>query len=119
MTIDVTGAGDIVWRGPPRLIERYVRASVDIPGGSVEVGVQYEQTDALRLIRDDIRDAVGEVVLLMNGDGLIEQDAPWLTAELERRIVEKWPNRGWFAELWCADECLTQVYAPCGMPRSA
>ena len=100
---------------PP--IERYVRASIDVPGGSVEVGVQYHHGERLPTMRQTIRQAVGEATLLLKGAPLTDMDASYITGELERSIDTRWPDRGWFVELWCGEQCLTQVYAPCGMPR--
>ncbi len=106
-----------------RPIERYVRCSVEIPGGSVEVGVQ--RLDFAHPDRETIRRLVHAAWLLVRVGDLgsplrrlsPEEEFDRLSQQLELDIGRMWPDRGWFVEVWNETEALTQVYAPCGMPR--
>lgn len=96
-----------------RPVERYARASVAIAMGSIEVGVQWlapatreADRNMARTIIESAEDALGAGAT-----------ADALTDEIERRFSATWPDRGWFIEVWNEREALTQVYAPCGMPR--
>lgn len=119
--IDIPGDHEIVWRGPRPPVERYVRASVDIPGGSVEVGIGYRDGKP-DIDRDTIRKLVHSCYfkskLADDWRGEIEYLATALTPMLERDIAFVWPGRAWFFEVWSATEALTQVYQPYGVPRS-
>lgn len=119
----VVGLGEFVptpYRATPST-ERYVRASVDIDGGSVEVGMQYERGDGFDLarLREQLRATVRRSAReALRGGALTEQNADALTEGIELMIRAVLPDgHGWFVEVWNAQEALTQVYAPCGMPR--
>jgi hypothetical protein len=102
---------------PPddRPIEHYVRASVDIALGSVEVGVQWFNPATRDIDRNTARAIIESVDDSLGASATADS----LTDEIERRFILNWPDRGWFIEVWNKHEALTQVYAPCGMPRSA
>lgn len=100
-------------------IERYVRCSVEIIGtkrrvvGSIEAGLLVTPDSDHRALRDQLRSVLGDALAFDGGRG----DADDLTQTLENFIVDRWPDRAWFVEVWNEDEALTQVYAPHGMPR--
>lgn len=101
---------------PP--IERYMRCSVEIPGGSVEVGLSYETTPDVD--REDLRRVVLDECAAIDHEessATVEQLADVLTLLLECEFSSRWPNRAWFVEVWNDSEALTQVYQPYGMPR--
>ena len=103
-------------------IESYLRATVIVPGGSIEAGLQRRRGEPLHWLRGRLRDVVAERSLVLNGDPLDEDNGQRLTDALDIAMDEEWPDRAWFVELWIADasgsgECLTQVYAPFGMPH--
>lgn len=109
---------------PP--VERYVRASVDIPGGSIELGYQYDldangRTDtrgtaACRAALRGFADRAARHTL--QGRDLTEVLADELTDALSDSIAAVTaPGIGWFVEVWNEREALTRVYAPCGMPK--
>ena len=95
-------------------IERYVRCSVDVSGGSVEAGVEYRAAEATGEIRRLLR----KLIEVAAGDGpLTEQRVDMITRSLEMAMSCAFQGRAWFVEIWNAHEALTQVYAPYGMPR--
>lgn len=103
-------------------IESYVRATVVVPGGSIEAGLQRRNGEWLQPLRAKLRGIVEGQAFVLNGDALNEENGEALTDRLDRAMANEWPDRGWFVELWIADaggdgECLSQVYAPFGMPR--
>ena len=118
----------------PAPIERYVRCSVMLYGapridgfrwvregvGSIEVGLQYD--DPPSAYRSKLRE-VTEVAARVLGDRALDVNtADEITRDLDARIVGLWgADRGRFIEVWTgagdAAEALTQIYAPCGMPR--
>jgi len=101
----------------PAPIERYVRCSVMLYGapridgfrwvregvGSIEVGLQYDDTPSA--YRSKLRE-VTEVAARVLGDRALDVN----TAD-RGRFIEVWTGAG------DAAEALTQIYAPCGMPR--
>ena len=103
---------------PTRQVERYVRCSIDVivskrrDVGSIAAGLQVEPTDVPAVLRTDFRAGIDYVRALARND-----DFDQLTSMLEDHITARWPGRAWFVEVWSEDECLTQVYAPYGMPR--
>lgn len=99
-----------------RPVESYVRMTVEVPGGSVEVGLQRQLGEPMRLLRSEIRRLVEESALILNGEALNEDNGRELTDLLEVRFRSVWPARAWFLELWLGEEALSQVYAPWGMP---
>lgn len=109
-----------------RPIERYVRATVEIPGskgridGSIEIGLHRERHEQPSWYRNALIE-VGEVaVRLLRGRPLDEDTADEITEDLDARIVGLWGDRPRFIEIWrgtgTAEEALSQVYAPHGMP---
>lgn len=102
---------------PP--IERYVRASVDVKGGSVELGVQYFDGEDINAMRELALALVSAAVYQSAlGDTLTPDIADYLTTTLDDHIVSNWGDRGRFIEVWNATSALTQVYVPCGMPMN-
>lgn len=99
---------------PP--IERYVRCSVDLPGGSLELGLFYNRGEPLRGLSDKLGELATKAARVVDGPITLEI-AEMLSAELEANIVAQWGDRAWFLEVWNADSALTQIYAPHGMPR--
>lgn len=105
-------------------IESYLRATIAIPGGSIEAGLQRRPGEPLRWLRGRLHDVIAERSLMLNGEPLNENNGQRLTDDLDIVMAETWPERAWFVELWLAGdgdgdgEALTQVYAPYGMPRS-
>lgn len=107
---------------PP--IERYIRCSVDIPSGSVEVGLQREPPTGNE--RVTIRQLVHVAYMRsLTVGGLdeprwstMEEFADIITPDLEKSFSQVWPDRAWFVEIWNETEALSQVYQPYGMPRS-
>jgi hypothetical protein len=102
-----------------RRIERYLRASVEIPDGSVEIGL--EITDG-KTTRESLRHVVHmaylqarSIVEWTNAEEFADSLAPVL--EVSMRSV--WPDRAWFVEIWDEKQALTQVYSPYGMPITA
>lgn len=105
-------------RLPP--VERYVRTSVEIAHGSLEVGVQYFDGEDV----DHMRGCIHEWARMTSAwkgaiaGTLTAADADRMTRWLDERLVSAYGDeRGRFIEVWNATEALTQVYAPCGMPR--
>lgn len=108
----------VVPRPPSRSdIERYLRATVTIPGGSIEAGVQRSLGEPLTLLRAELTRALGDEALALNGDDVTDGSAGRLIDAIEERIAEMWPARAWFVEIWQADEAVCQVYTPYRMPR--
>jgi|SRR6185295_2003752 len=100
-----------------RVIERYLRATITIPGGSIEAGMQRTRGEPLTLLRAELARIIADEVLTLNGDDVDDESAGRLIDAIEERISETWPARAWFVEVWQADEAVCQVYAPYGMPR--
>jgi hypothetical protein len=103
---------------PP--IERYVLATVDIPGGQIFAGLAYEEGEALAPMRKALADYAGYAAEVMRkkGDKLDEDVADALTEATRINVEERWPGRPWFVEIWNEREALTQTYAPYGRPRA-
>jgi hypothetical protein len=101
---------------PP--IERYLRVTVEIPGGSIEAGLERSRGEPLHHLRVELARMIADATLVLNGDGITDDSAAPIIDDLEDCIQAAWPSRAWFAEVWQADECLSQVYAPYGMPRA-
>lgn len=97
-------------------IERYLRVTIDIPGGSIEAGMQRTRGEPLTLLRAELARVLIDQALTLNGDDVTDETAGRLIDAIEDRISQLWPGRAWFAEIWQADEALSQVYAPYGMP---
>jgi len=111
---------DRVWRSRPRSlppIERYLRATVVIPGGSIEAGMQRSRGEPLRLLRSELARVIADEALVLNGEDIDDDNAGPLIDRIEERISAIWPARAWFIEIWQADEAVCQVYAPYGTPR--
>ncbi len=102
-----------------RPIERYARATVVVPGGSIEAGVERQRGEPVRLIRAELARLLGEEFRALTCHEIGDECAAPLIDALEARLDAIWPARAWFIELWQADECLTQVYAPWGMPKES
>jgi hypothetical protein len=118
-------------------IERYVRASIEIcdqvveqPNGvrweggdvvgSIELGIWYEPGSSIRpQLRDGLREVARAALVKVRprGGPLDEEQADRLTDVLEQALA-RGDAPAWFIEVWNADEALSQVYAPYGMPRS-
>jgi hypothetical protein len=101
-------------RRPP--VERYVRASVEIPGGSIEVGVQYQLGESTDDLRRRVRELVQQTASSKAAKPLTDAGVDDVTHDLELRFEATWPTLAWFVEVWNETEALTQVYAPRGMP---
>jgi hypothetical protein len=100
---------------PP--VERYLRATIAIPGGSIEAGMQRARGEPLTLLRSELQRIIGDEALILNGSDVDDEIAGRLIDAIEERIAETWPTRAWFVEIWDAESALSQVYAPYGMPR--
>ena len=98
---------------PP--IERYIRCSVDIPGGSIEVGLQHCPNVSREFVRAVVRDAYFRATAMTDLE--FSELADLLTNFLEHDFASTWPTRAWFVEIWNEREALSQVYQPYGMPR--
>ena len=102
---------------PP--IERYLRCSVEIPDGSVEMGLEVTGLADRQETRTVLRAIATMAYMrarLQGGWATTEELADVITPDLEANMDEMWPNRPWFVEVWSSAEALTQVYAPLGMP---
>ena len=109
-----------------RPIERYVRCSVEIHAnhgcdvvGSIELGSLVEHSSWLRSeMREALREIGRHAIAVVRPDGgeFTESQADQLTDVIERAMIDGGVE-AWFVEVWSATEALTQVYAPCGMPR--
>jgi hypothetical protein len=108
-----------MWHARPP-IERYVLATVDIPGGQVFAGLGYERGELVAGKREHLigivsvhasRDAVG-------GDPVTVGSADDLSQRIERDLSLTFQDRAWFVEIWNEREALTQTYAPWGRPRT-
>lgn len=116
--------------GMGETIERYVRCSVDVMAkltgpvtelwgntrtvktGSIEGGLQLLRGESPGSLREESRAGLDYVRAMFD-----KADFDTLSQMLEEHIAARWPGRGWFVEVWNIDECVSQVYAPCGMPR--
>lgn len=108
--------------GMGETIERYVRCSVDVTVagpllgrfrlGSIEGGLQLLGGESPGPLREEFRAGLDYVRAMFD-----MADFDTLSRVLEEHVVARWPGRGWFVEVWNIDECVSQVYAPCGMPR--
>lgn len=92
------------------LTERYAGATVAIPGGSVELGIQRERGEPINGLRASVRSVVEAYALVLNGDDVTEDSAAALSDAIDAALSSAWPDRAWFVEIWNADERLTQVY---------
>jgi hypothetical protein len=114
------GRGGVSGGGPVRPIERYARCSVDIPGGSVELGVAYERNEFFSLpqMRASMIALVRRAVAQdLDYYDVGDHNADRLSEGIETSIRAVMPDgHAWFVEVWNATECLTQVYQPYGMP---
>ena len=97
-------------RPPAALTELYAGATVEIPGGSIELGLQRGRGEQIALKRSEAKRICAEEALVLNGDDVTEDSAARLTDRLAERFAATWPRRAWFLEVWCASERLTQVY---------
>jgi hypothetical protein len=102
------------WRPPVQgrhtLTERYAGATIDIPGGTVELGLQRSCGEPIAPARALMRHVVEECALVLNGDDITEATAPSLSDRIDATFGDRWPDRAWFVEIWDAKERLTQVY---------
>lgn len=100
---------------PVRPVEHYVRTSVGIYGGSVEAGIWYEPGEPTAPLRSKLREVIETAALgvSLRGEGSVR-----CSARIEQSLGQLWPGRPFFVEIWNEHDGLTQVYAPCGMPRS-
>lgn len=115
---EITGLGVFaIEPGPARMVERYLRVSIEVPGGSIEAGLQRAAGEPLALLRAELHRLLESEALVLNGDDITDDNAAPLIDAIDQRIAATWPARAWFVEIWQADECLSQVYAPYGMPR--
>jgi hypothetical protein len=105
---------------PP--VERYVLATVDIPGGQVFAGLGYEIAagDDVAEIRRRARYIIEDLgaVLGESKRSLDETSAAQLSDFLAEDFTRKFRGRPWFVEVWNEREALTQTYAPWGRPRT-
>lgn len=95
---------------PVTLTERYAGATVDIPGGTIELGLQRNRGEPIALKRAEMKRIVAEEALVLNGDDINEDSAARLSDRLDARFSETWPDRAFWVEIWRAEERLTQVY---------
>jgi hypothetical protein len=92
------------------ITERYAGATVDIPGGSVELGIQRGRGEPVTQLRAHAKDIVTTCALILNGDNVSEDTAADLSDRIDTLFAEAWPDRAWFIEIWNANDRLTQVY---------
>lgn len=92
------------------VIERYAGATVDIPGGSIELGLQREAGEPVSDKRAEMRRICDEEALVLNGDDINDGFAAVLSDRIDARFSAVWPGLAWFIEIWNARERLTQVY---------
>jgi hypothetical protein len=111
----VSGEATVRWMPP---VERYAGLTVDIPGGSIELGLERDRGESVIAKRAEMRRICEEEALVLNGDGVSEDSAAELSDSIDARFRERWPGLSWFVEIWNERERLTQVYAPRGMPRT-
>jgi hypothetical protein len=115
------GPGEIrIGERPP--IERYVLATVDIPGGQVFAGLGYEVSagDDVAEIRRRARYIIEDLgaVFSESKRSLDETSAAQLSDFIAEDFGRKFRGRPWFVEVWNEREALTQTYAPWGRPRT-
>lgn len=98
--------------GPPAatLTERYAGCTVEITGGTIELGLQRDRGEPIGPKRNDARRICAEEALVLNGDDIDEDSAARLSDAIAARFEATWPRRAWWIEIWQADERLTQVY---------
>lgn len=113
-----------------RPVERYVRTTIPIRVrgraiGSVEAGLQYQQGEDIDRLRATLRGICESTINRNEGewDHFDASMADGITEVIEACLAKGWgADRGRFVEVWRgadgAEECLIQVYAPCGMPRA-
>lgn len=92
------------------VIERYAGATISIPGGSIELGLQRGVGEPVTMKRAEMRRICEEEALVLNGDDVGEAAAAALSDAIDARFAQTWPGLAWFIEIWRAEERLTQVY---------
>lgn len=92
------------------IIERYAGATVEIPGGSVEIGLQRGRGEPINTLREEAKDIVAQCALRLNGDCINEDGAARLSDRIDEWFAATWPGRAWWIEIWRGEERLTQVY---------
>jgi hypothetical protein len=95
---------------PP--IERYLRVSIEIPGGSIEAGLERATGEPLTILRNELRRILQDEALILNGDDVDDESAGRLIDSIEYQVRSTWSARAWFVEVWDAVEALSQVYQP-------
>lgn len=100
---------------PP--VERYMRCSIEIPHGSIEMGLEVTDGTGSRVTLRQVAHAAYMTVQMEGNWKTVEDLADSITPVLELSMNSIWPDRAWFFEVWSATEALSQVYAPYGMPR--
>lgn len=103
---------------PP--IERYVLATVDVPGGQVFAGLAYFPGDALNDLRGRFADHIERILgdVKRNAIPLSVDLAGAISFAIETTTLKDWPDRPFWLEVWNEHEELTQTYAPWGRPRN-
>jgi hypothetical protein len=104
----------IVHEQPP--VERYVLATVEMPGGAVFAGLAYSDQDDIVELREELRSAIDH---LAGGATvpLTVSAARRLSLAFEACASGVWTGRPHWLEVWNEREALTQTYAPWGKPR--
>jgi hypothetical protein len=102
-------------------VERYLRVTVEVPGGSIEAGLERKLGEPLYVLRAELRTVIAVCHAAVAGrhDGVLpicDDTAAPVTDLIESRLRVTWPDRAWFVEVWSGAEALTQVYSPWGMP---
>ena len=98
-------------------VERYLLVTLEIPGGSIEVGLHRNPGEPIHWLRSELRRIASDEVLILNGENVTDDTATRIVDSIEARVQATWPNRPWWAEVYDTVERLTQSYAPYGMPR--
>lgn len=106
----LTRAAEQHARPAASIIERYAGATVEIPGGSVELGLQRGRGEPINHLRSEAKHIVAQCALPLNGDDVDEDSAARLSDRIDEWFAETWPSRAWWIEIWRAEERLTQVY---------
>lgn len=94
----------------PSITERYLGATVEIPGGSVELGLQRQVGEPIHWLRSEAKRIVAECALELNGDDVDDDSAPRLIDRMAAWFDETWPQRAYFLEVWNASERLVQTF---------